>query len=188
MKTCKRNLHQYPAGTRRCPECEKIRLSKWKEKNRDKENKRKAEWRVANKEHQKKKMAEWYQKNKEKVKRKKLVYIKQRLLNDLNFKLRFRLRTRLNHALKKGQKSGSAVSDLGCSISELKTHLETMFQSGMTWENWGKGKNNWNIDHIIPLASFDLTDREQFLKACHYSNLQPLWEKDNLSKSNKLIT
>jgi hypothetical protein len=80
--------------------------------------------------------------------------------------------------LKTNAKAGSAVSDLGCSIPELKAYLEKMFQPGMTWENWGA----WHIDHIIPLASFDLTDREQFLKACHYTNLQPLWAPDNQRK------
>jgi hypothetical protein len=48
----------------------------------------------------------------------------------------------------------------------------------MTWDNWTT--DGWHIDHIKPLASsFDLTDRKQFLEACHYTNLQPLWAKDN---------
>lgn len=81
-------------------------------------------------------------------------------------------------------KSGSPVRDLGCSLEELKTHLEQQFQLGMTWENWSR--TGWHIDHIQPLSSFDLTDREQFLKAAHYTNLQPLWAKDNLVKHNKI--
>ena len=57
----------------------------------------------------------------------------------------------------------------------------------MTWDNWGKGKDKWNIDHIIPLDSFNLSDREQLLKAVHYTNLQPMWEPENTSKSIRLI-
>ncbi len=105
--------------------------------------------------------------------------------NKTNYYFSTILRRRLLQALKKNQKSGSAVSDLGCSIDELKVHLESKFQEGMSWDNYGKF--GWHIDHIIPLSSFDLTDREQFLKACHYTNLQPLWAIDNLRKSDKIL-
>ena len=88
-------------------------------------------------------------------------------------------------ALKGNYKNGSAVKDLGCSIDELKTYLESKFQLGMTWDNWSK--DGWHIDHIKPLSSFDLTDKKQLLEACHYTNLQPLWATDNLSKGDKII-
>jgi len=81
----------------------------------------------------------------------------------------------------KGIKAGSAVKDLGCTIPELIKYLESKFQLGMTWEN--HSSTGWHIDHIIPLCEFDLTDREQFLKAAHYTNLQPLWAEDNLKKN-----
>ena len=97
------------------------------------------------------------------------------------------LRGRLNRAIERNSKVGSAVKDLGCSIDFLKQYLESKFLPGMTWENRGSGNDRWNIDHIIPLSSFDLTDREQFKKACHYANLQPLWEQDNLKKGNKIL-
>ena len=89
----------------------------------------------------------------------------------------------MNLAIKSSQKAGSAVRDLGCSIEDLRTHLEYKFQKGMTWEN--RGKYGWHIDHIVPLSKFDLSKKEEFLKACHYTNLQPLWAKDNLKKHNK---
>ena len=67
----------------------------------------------------------------------------------------------------------------------LENNLESKFQSGMTWDNWAL--DGWHIDHIKPLASFDLTDRNQLLEACNYTNLQPLWAKDNLSKGAKTV-
>jgi hypothetical protein len=100
------------------------------------------------------------------------------------FRLQNRLRTRIREVIKDGQKGGSAIKDLGCSMEFLKQYLESKFQPGMTWDNWSiKG---WHIDHIIPLSKFDLTNREQFLKACHYTNLQPLWAIDNIRKGNNV--
>lgn len=77
-----------------------------------------------------------------------------------------------------GYRNGSAVRDLGCSIPEFKTYIENKFVDGMSWDNHGE----WHLDHIKPLASFDLTDRSQLLIACHYTNYQPLWAIDNLKK------
>ncbi len=109
-------------------------------------------------------------------------YYSKEYNNNPEFKLRMLLRSRLNRAIKNSQKTGSAVHDLGCSVEYLKAYLEGQFEPGMSWENHGE----WHIDHIVPLASFDLTDREQLLKACHYTNLQPLWAKDNLSKGDSI--
>lgn len=87
-------------------------------------------------------------------------------------------------AVRSGAKAGSSVRDLGCSIEDFKNYIETKFVPGMDWENWSR--DGWHLDHIRPLSSFDLTDRNQFLKAVHYTNFQPLWAKDNLSKGSKL--
>lgn len=70
-----------------------------------------------------------------------------------------------------------------CSFEELKAYIESKFLPDMTWEN--RGLYGWHIDHIIPLSVFDLTDETQIYKACHYTNLQPMWAKDNLAKGNK---
>jgi len=129
---------------------------------------------------------EYYKSNAEKINSRRLNnkeqfarYQRYKRNSDINFRLADNLRRRLNDALKRDQKSGSAVRDLGCSIEFLKQHLEQQFQNGMTWKNYGKV---WEIDHIKPLCSFDLTIREQLLEVCHYTNLQPLSRKDNKEK------
>jgi hypothetical protein len=72
---------------------------------------------------------------------------------------------------------------MGADIETVKKHLESLFKKGMSWEN--HGNEGWHIDHIIPCAAFDLTDPKQQKKCFHYTNLQPLWAKDNLSKGDK---
>lgn len=111
-------------------------------------------------------------------------YKNNRYNTNLNFKLGCLIRGRVNAAIKNGQKAGSAVRDLGCTIPELIKYFESKFSEGMTWEN--HGYNGWHIDHVVPLSRFDLTDREQFLKACHYTNLQPMWAMDNWIKQGNL--
>lgn len=112
----------------------------------------------------------------------RIKYVKERILSDMQFKISLALRSRLSAAIKNNVKIGSSVTDLGCSIKFLKHYLENRFEEGMTWSNWKR--DGWHIDHILPLTHFDLTDREQFLQAVHYTNLQPLWAHDNYKKSN----
>lgn len=107
-------------------------------------------------------------------------YFRNKYATDLNRKIGSCLRSRLRKALKGNVKSKSTISLLGCTIEELKKHLESKFESGMTWDNWTT--NGWHIDHIRPIASFDLSDPAQQKEACSYTNLQPLWAEDNLSK------
>jgi hypothetical protein len=95
------------------------------------------------------------------------------------------LRKRMSGAIRAEFKKGSAVSDLGCSVAELKLRIESMWKPGMTWDNWGRKPGSWQIDHIKPLARFNLRNREELLQAVHYTNLQPLWFEDNLRKSAK---
>lgn len=81
------------------------------------------------------------------------------------------LRVRLRSAVKRKQKAGSAIRDLGCSIDQFENYIAAKFEPGMTWENHG---TVWHLDHVKPLKDFDLTERDQFLAACHFSNIQPL--------------
>lgn len=158
----------------------------WALKNPDKILKYKEKFLNSNKDHILKYRKIYKILNKDKIKKQNREYQNLKCQVDINFKLKKNLRTRLYSSIKSNQKAGSAIQDLGCTISELKIYLESKFQKGMTWNNWGKGNDKWNIDHIIPLSKFNLSNRIEFLKACHYTNLQPLWEVDNREKSNKI--
>jgi hypothetical protein len=162
-------------------------------KNLDKEKERAKEYRIKNKEKLK-----IYEKNrdpeKEKLRRKiynknnrsKInTYVKNRYHSDIKYKITCVLRARLYSIMRNHPRNGSAVTDLGCSIEDFKKHIESKFLKGMSWDSWSyKG---WHIDHIKPLSSFNLLNREEFLRACHYTNLQPMWSMDNHKKSNKII-
>lgn len=71
---------------------------------------------------------------------------------------------------------------LGCSSLELRKHLENLFQPGMNWKNYGPKRDNWIVDHILPVRCFDLTQPDIKYKINHYTNLQPLWFGDNIRK------
>lgn len=111
-------------------------------------------------------------------------YKKHRYDNNVEIRLTCLMRARVTAAMNGTSKAASIRELTGCSLAELKTHLEGQFQSDMTWEN--HGMEGWHIDHIRPCASFDLTDPEQQRKCFHYTNLQPLWAVDNLSKGSKV--
>ena len=162
----------------------KIQQKEWRAKNKAAIKKACGGWYLKNKSKKIEDNKIWCKNNKERLRQVGNIYKNNRYGSDIQYKLLVSARGRLWQAIKSNQKAGSAVRDLGCTITELKKYLEGQFKEGMTWENWAH--DGWHIDHKIPLAFFDLTDREQFLKAVHYSNLQPLWAKENLQK-NKYV-
>ena len=109
-------------------------------------------------------------------------WINKKLKTDPHFKLKQALSHRIWGALKGQVKSKRTMELLGCTIDELWIHMESKFTEGMTKENYGK----WHVDHIMPCASFDLSDPEQQAKCFHYTNLQPLWALDNIKKGNRV--
>ena len=117
------------------------------------------------------------------VKEQQIIAERCRKHQDINYRLSGNLRCRFWQVFKGNVKQGSAIRDLGCTLPELRLHLEAQFSDGMNWENYGSG---WHIDHVVPLTNFDLSDRDHLRKASHYSNLQPLWKTDNLRKGAKL--
>lgn len=84
-----------------------------------------------------------------------------------------------------GIKSRASLTYLGCSMDEARAHIESQWLPGMNWEN--HGKYGWHIDHKIPLAAFNLESEEGIKAAAHYTNLCPLWARDNLTKGSKLL-
>ena len=175
----------------------KVKHKSYRDSNKEKRSLYGKKWEKVNKEKRTLQHKDWYESNKDTIKVQQKTYYENnkskrhnyhynKLNTDIQYKLTCNLRSRLYNAVNKNYKAGSAVKDLGCTIKEFKDYLESKFQSGMNWDNWTH--DGWHIDHIKPLASFDLTDRKQFLEACHYTNLQPLWAKDNLIKSDKIVT
>jgi len=124
----------------------------------------------------------WIQLNPEKRKRYVRRWRKSKRQSDPVFKLKDNLRRRLRHALDGRAKSAKTFELLGCSAEFLREHIERQFSAGMTWSNYGKGHDKWNIDHVIPCASFDLSDPAEQKQCFHFTNLRPLWEPQNLFK------
>ena len=127
-------------------------------------------------------------KDKEYLKKRKntyqIKYVAERRKTDVTYKLLYSLRSRITRALKNTIRLGYARDLLGCSLDFWKLYLEQQFKPGMSWDNYGA----WHIDHIKPLASFDFSQPEAQLKCFHYTNTQPLWAKENMSKGNKYDT
>lgn len=103
---------------------------------------------------------------------------------NLTYRLGKNLRSRINSALKV-KRTQTLNKLIGCSVEQLKIHLENQFQSGMTWKNYGR--LGWHIDHKFPLSLGDLRNPSVIAKLCHFSNLQPMWASENISKSNKVV-
>ena len=127
----------------------------------------------------------YHEENREKILARKKVYRRERYKNDPNFKMRTLLRNRLRKVLKGNTKTGPTMKLVGCTVAELWLHIEGLFEPGMTRENNGNGEGFWHLDHKIPCCSFDFSDPEQQKICFHYTNLQPLWCKDNLAKGAK---
>lgn len=119
-----------------------------------------------------------------------------RITNRRRTDVAYHLRGVVSHAVRvalkanQGSKLGESIlAHLPYTIAELKGHLEKQFEAGMSWENWGKGGDKWNIDHIYPHSKlrYDTLDHPNFQKAWSLDNLRPLWETENIAKSDKII-
>jgi len=199
MKTCSKckqtkaftEFHKQsekPDGLRsRCKVCRKefyqnnrekinARVSKWQKNNREKKNANNRRWRKNNREKYRASQRKSHQRPE--YKKKTNAREKKRYRTDPVYRIKRILSSRLRSALNGSIKSASTMKLVGCSVQHVKDHLEKQFQPGMTWENHGK----WHVDHMMPCASFDLKDPEQQRRCFHWTNLQPLWGPENISK------
>ncbi len=187
---------------KRYEENKEIFLKKRKEyveKNREEINKKQREARKNNPEHfrmldkksyyknienKRKQSREYRERNKEKVAISDKLKFRKYYKTDPVFRMTNMLRVRVSSMMRKlrADKQASTLDLLGIPAEEFVEHLKSKFKKGMTLKNYGE----WHIDHIIPCASFDLTKESEQKKCFHYTNLQPLWAKDNLSKGCKL--
>jgi hypothetical protein len=111
---------------------------------------------------------------------------RNRVRHTSEYKLEKNLRNRHNQALKGARKLSHPIKHLGCTIEQLKQHIESLFEPGMDWGNRGLGPDKWQIDHIIPFSSINLLDEHEQLMVCHYTNLRPIWsEEHNIKSSNE---
>lgn len=148
----------------------------WYQKNKEKHDRQTKQYFI----NHKKEMTE-YKKRYDKLNRYKInKQRKNRLKNNINFKISTNLRILTNHALKGKNKSKSIMKLIGCSLENLKSYLQMLFKKDMTWANYGR--YGWHVDHIKPCCSFDLTNPSEQLKCFHYTNLQPLWAEENKKK------
>jgi hypothetical protein len=168
----------------------------WWQENKDKIKTRMKVYRQENKDKIKAHARAFYQENKDKINAQQKTYYQENkdkanerwknlYKNNGNFRIGMILRSRERDALN-GQgvkKTKSALKLLGCSKEEAWQHLEKQFKPGMTREN--HGLKGWHFDHIRPCCSFDLKKLSEQKKCFHYTNLQPLWAEENLSKNGK---
>ena len=120
-----------------------------------------------------------FENNREKMLADTYAWQNRKYKEDSLFRLKVKMRALLRHGLKRGgwKKSSSTLEAVGCSYEDLKHHIESQFTSGMSWDNI-------HVDHIVPLSYANT--QEEMMYLCHWTNLQPLFSEDNISKKDRL--
>jgi hypothetical protein len=162
-----------------CISCDKQYHKMYRKVNREKISAQKKQQYEANKEAVRNRVRSYNKANRAKKSNYERRYRRQRMKKDTTFKLVSHLRSRVWKAVSGYSRGDKTLDLIGCSVEFLKSHLEQQFERGMSWDNYGE----WHIDHIRPCASFDLGDPVQQKQCFHYTNLQPLWATENLTKS-----
>jgi len=130
----------------------------------------------------------YYQENRDEVIEKNSAYTKERIAKDHVFRWVHNTRCNLSRILNGTGGHAPTLELLGCTGEEWRSHLESTFKPGMSWENYGRGESEWQIDHIAPVSSFDQENHLQQLICWNYRNTQALWSHENMAKGNKIST
>jgi hypothetical protein len=157
------------------------KTKKFRDKNRENAIERSRKWREENKENIKKYNKKYREENKEEILLYKRNYENHKLKTDLIHKLKKILRYHTTRGIK--NKKFVTTEIIGCDYIFFKSYFESLFTEGMSWDKIG---SEIHIDHIIPLCT--AKTEEEVYKLSHYTNLQPLWAKDNLIKGSKILS
>lgn len=154
----------------KCKPCKSAYSKEWHAKNRDRILAQQTAYRQA---------------HRDEIVKKIVASQRERRARDPMYKFHMALRRRTLYAFHNVglQKSERTMELVGCTTEQLREHLVSLFKPGMTLENHG---SYWHIDHIRPVASFDLSDPEQVKQCFHYTNLQPLTATENLKKGARV--
>ena len=173
-----------------CMECTRLRMvatdqsaahRKYREANREKRQAAFREWRAANRDAAMAANERWKLANPDHIRDYARVYYVKRYAEKIQHRQRVKVRNRLGRVMRtKLNALPWFIPDLGCTVEVFRAHIEAQFTGKMSWETRG---SVWEIDHIRPLVAFDLTNRTEFLIACHYTNLQPLLVDEHRRKS-----
>ncbi len=156
----------------------------WRKSNPEAARERDKKYREATSGGYAEKQRKWRAENHEHSKAYHRAYMKRRMREDINYKMRHSLSSRINTAMSRTRnvKSTTTAKLIGCSIDFFREYIAARLTPGMTLQNYGE----WHVDHRIPCAKFDLSNPEQQRQCFHYTNMQPLWAKDNLSKKDQM--
>ncbi|MFA5154380.1 MAG: hypothetical protein WC554_17670, partial [Clostridia bacterium] len=112
---------------------------------------------------------------------------KNKVKNDINYRIMRAIRSSQRHAIKNNQKSGRSIDRLMASVAEYKICFESQFESWMNWENRGIGPGTWQEDHIIPIKFFNMSDLVEQYMCFRLQNLRPISWEENRKKFDNII-
>ena len=190
------DFHKWKYGPdgykRECKECRKLETKTYYSNNNEKVKLRVNKYRKSNLDKVKEVRTRIYERDRERIlmvnklyrennREKRNEYTRNRKSTDPIFKLKHLMNSRMRIFMRSRniQKHNKTFDIIGCTPNELKEHIQTQFNNGMSWDNQGE----WHIDHIIPLSSGK--NEDEIIRLCHYTNLQPLWAIDNMKKGSK---